>query len=107
MKLRDFFVSIGSSPSAWCKEHGITPESVLMYLSGKRSSIGLVTAIKIYKATRGMVPVDSLVLPEIAGALAELISFKYASPHPGQGHPDPAQGGSESQPQTLDLPLLD
>jgi hypothetical protein len=101
MTLREFFSSIRLTPSAWCKMHRITPESILMYLSGIRNSIGLVTATKIYIATEGIVPLDSMVLPEVARAIAELMVFEGTSPHSSQVHYEPARDVAESQSQTL------
>lgn len=76
MTLREFFAYRGQRASAWCRLHKITPESVLMYLSGERKSIGLVTAIKIYIASEGIVRLDSMLLPEVARGLEELMLFK-------------------------------
>lgn len=62
----------GKNVSGWCREHGITPEAVFNYLSGKRAFIGIEVAAQVVKATQGEVSLESLVRPEVVRAVRSL-----------------------------------
>lgn len=102
MTLREFFSYIGQRASAWCRLHQITPESVLMYLSGERKSIGIVISVKIYIASKGIVRLDSMLLPEVARAIEELMLFKGTCPPPCHIRSDAVCDAVKSDPKTLD-----
>lgn len=62
----------GKNVSGWCREHGITPEAVFNYLSGKRVYLGIEVAAQVVKATQGEVALESLVRPEVFRAVNSL-----------------------------------